>query len=69
MPHQQKVALVTGGARGIGLGVALKLAEAGFTLAISGRKVAEEIQPVPSKHFFRQSRISLHSIPLKHDFD
>ena len=45
MPHQNKVALVTGGARGIGHGIALKLAEAGFTLAISGRKSPGEIQP------------------------
>ena len=45
MPHQQKVALVTGGARGIGLGIALKLADAGFTLAISGRKTPEQVQP------------------------
>ena len=44
MPHQGKVALVTGGARGIGLGVALKLAHAGFTLAISGRRTSEQVQ-------------------------
>src|ERR1035437_10083816 len=45
MPHQGKVALVTGGARGIGLGIALKLADAGFTLVISGRRPFEEVQP------------------------
>jgi NAD(P)-dependent dehydrogenase (short-subunit alcohol dehydrogenase family) len=45
MSHQGKVALVTGGARGIGLGIALKLADAGFTLAISGRRPIEEVQP------------------------
>jgi NAD(P)-dependent dehydrogenase (short-subunit alcohol dehydrogenase family) len=44
MQSETKVALVSGGARGIGLGVALKLAEAGFTLVISGRRAHEEVQ-------------------------
>ena len=46
MDNQDKVALVTGGARGIGLGIALKLAQAGFTLAISGRRAPAEVEPV-----------------------
>jgi 3-oxoacyl-[acyl-carrier protein] reductase len=46
MQQQEKVALVTGGTRGIGLGIALQLAEAGFTLAISGRRTAEQVKPV-----------------------
>ena len=46
MQEGDKVALVTGGTRGIGLGIALKLAEAGFTLAISGRRTAEQVEPV-----------------------
>ena len=45
MSNQGKVALVTGGASGIGLGIALKLAEAGFILAISGRRSLQQVQP------------------------
>ena len=41
---QNKVAMVTGGARGIGLGIALKLAEDGFTLVISGRRSLPQVQ-------------------------
>jgi NAD(P)-dependent dehydrogenase (short-subunit alcohol dehydrogenase family) len=44
MKNSNKVALVTGGTRGIGLGIALRLAEDGFTLAISGRRKSEEVQ-------------------------
>jgi 3-oxoacyl-[acyl-carrier protein] reductase len=38
----RRVALVTGGSRGIGFGVALELAAAGFDVAINGRREAAE---------------------------
>src|ERR1700712_5583680 len=40
-----KVALVTGGTRGIGLGIAKKLAAKNFNLVITGRRSREEAQP------------------------
>jgi 3-oxoacyl-[acyl-carrier protein] reductase len=59
MQDNDKVALVTGGTRGIGLGIALKLAEAGFTLAISGRRPAEEVQPA-LEQLLKRSSLSIY---------
>jgi NAD(P)-dependent dehydrogenase (short-subunit alcohol dehydrogenase family) len=44
MQTQARVALVTGGTRGIGHGVALVLAQSGFTLVITGRRDQDQVQ-------------------------
>lgn len=40
------VALITGGSRGIGLGIAIELAKARFNLAINGMRDQKAVQPV-----------------------
>ena len=41
-----KIALITGGTRGIGLGIAIEFAKAGFDLAVNGIRNLEAVQPV-----------------------
>jgi 3-oxoacyl-[acyl-carrier protein] reductase len=40
-----KIALITGGARGIGFGIAIELAKAGFDLAINGTRTESAVKP------------------------
>jgi 3-oxoacyl-[acyl-carrier protein] reductase len=42
--RKNRLALITGGTRGIGYGIALELAKSGFDLAVTGRREAEEVQ-------------------------
>ena len=46
MPDARPIAVVTGGARGIGLGISRALAASGWDLAIVGVRAASDVQPV-----------------------
>ena len=52
-----RVALITGGTRGIGLGIARALAAEGWSLALGGVRPAEQVKPVldelPSAEYFQ----------------
>ncbi len=44
--EMRKIALITGGSRGIGFGIAVELAKAGFNLALNGVRPQNKIQPI-----------------------
>lgn len=49
MPEDRKIAIVTGGSRGIGLGVARELAKDGFNLVINGRRPTTDVAEIVSE--------------------
>src|ERR1700733_6862953 len=57
-----RVAVVTGGAQGIGLAICRQLADAGFRVAMIGRRGAEDGDPIAailgSQHLYLQCDVS-----------
>ena len=45
----KKIALITGGSRGIGFGIAEQLAQNGFDLAINGMRSSNEVEAAIKK--------------------
>ena len=49
MMMEKRVALITGGTRGIGFGVACEMAKSGFNLAVNGVKAKTEVKEALKK--------------------
>src|SRR6478672_419772 len=47
--QMKRIALITGGSRGIGFGIALQLAANGFDLAINGTRIPGDVEEVLQK--------------------
>lgn len=63
--NKRRVALITGGTRGLGLGIARELATDGYDLALNGRRAAddvatvvEELQDLKAKVIYCQADVS-----------
>jgi 3-oxoacyl-[acyl-carrier protein] reductase len=61
MPDSTPIAIVTGGTRGIGLGIARALAAAGWDLAVTGVRDASEVEETISE--LRRSGRRVHYVP------
>ncbi len=68
MPNlPERVALITGGSRGIGLGIAEALADSGFALAINGVRPHEEVAPILAA--LRKRNVTAEYFPGNVDID
>lgn len=70
MPASGKIALVTGGSRGVGRGIAQGLAEIGATVYLTGRTSSEAAAPPPGtvEHAAREvDRLGGRGIPVRCD--
>jgi len=67
-----KIALVTGGSRGVGRGIALALGERRATVYVTGRTVASAVPPEPGtiEHVAREvDRLGGHGVAVRCDHD